>query len=89
MRTSRGAAAGLRLPAILAEVADADPGLAATSTLTTTTKYMHLAKGHEEQAIRLLDHRGDTASEPLRGGGDVEGKNPRPEPGVRWSGKGI
>lgn len=35
----------------------------------TDLRYMHLAKGHEEQATRPLDHRGDAANEPNRGGG--------------------
>jgi hypothetical protein len=29
---------------------------------------MHLAKGHKEQAIRLLDRRGEAANEEFRGG---------------------
>jgi hypothetical protein len=31
--------------------------LAGHTHLTTTMRYMHLAKGHKEQAIRLLERR--------------------------------
>jgi site-specific recombinase XerD len=31
--------------------------LAGHTHLTTTMRYMHLAEGHKEQAIRLLDRR--------------------------------
>jgi integrase len=43
--------------------------LAGHRHLTTTMRYMHLAKGHKEQAISLLDHRPANAEPSGRGGG--------------------
>jgi hypothetical protein len=45
--------------------------LAGHRHLTTTMRYMHLAKGHGKQAISLLDCRPSHA-EPSSGGGGVE-----------------
>jgi integrase len=38
--------------------------LAGHAQLTTTMRYMHLAEGHKEQAIRLLDRRPAAAPAP-------------------------
>jgi site-specific recombinase XerD len=43
--------------------------LAGHRHLSTTMRYMHLAKGHKEQAIRLLDRRPMDQNDPNRGGG--------------------
>jgi site-specific recombinase XerD len=43
--------------------------LAGHRHLATTMRYMHLAKGHKEQAISLLDHRPVHADGSSRGGG--------------------
>jgi hypothetical protein len=41
--------------------------LAGHTRLTTTMRYMHLAEGHKEQAIRLLDRRAAVSSAPEAG----------------------
>ncbi len=43
--------------------------LAGHRHITTTMRYMHLAKGQKEQAIRLLDARPMQRADELRGGG--------------------